>query len=71
MTAEPMERMKKYIRVLRRVNRVYLPTCKRPQKNKRLAEKLGRKLTSAYYRQHPAEPTTTASEPITTPSEGY
>ena len=52
---EPMERMKKYIRVIRRVSRVYLATCKRPNKNKRLADKVGRKLASAFYRQHPVE----------------
>ncbi len=43
-----LERMKKYIRVLTRVNRVYLSECKRPHKNKRNAEKLGAKLERAF-----------------------
>jgi len=50
---DAVERMQKYIRVLRRVSRVYLGECKRPGKNKRLADKLGLKLANAFTRTHP------------------
>merc|ERR1712088_133735 len=46
-----VERMRKYIRVLVRVNRVYLGECKRPNKNKRTAEKLGARLERAFWKQ--------------------
>ena len=52
---DPIESMRKYVRVLRRVNRVYLAECKRPNKNKRLADKLGDKLEGAFKRANPSE----------------
>ena len=73
---EALARMNKYVRVIRRVNRVYLAECKRPNKNKQLADKLGKKLEGAFNREHKIKPITTSSEaftstsePITTPSD--
>ena len=52
---EALARMNKYVRVIRRVNRAYLGDCKRPLKNKRLADKLGDKLEGAFNRVHQIE----------------
>ena len=53
---EALSRMNKYVRVIRRVNRVYLAECKRPNKNKRLADKLGKKFEGAFRREHQLGP---------------
>lgn len=52
---DPVDSMHKYLRVLRRVNRVYLSECKRPGKNTRLADRLADKMEGAYRRAHPEE----------------
>ena len=51
-----VDRMQKYVRVLRRVNRVYLGGCKRTDKHRRLADKLGKRLEAAFHHEHPMTP---------------
>jgi hypothetical protein len=48
----PIKQAKKWLAIVRRVNRTYLSTCKHNRKNKRMTVKLALKVENAFLRMH-------------------